>query len=137
MKPVMQTRFDEGANALDACVASILELPLERVPHFTGEGAGWMVALDSFTRHFGMAVVVIESRALRYICWPSDVLCIASGHTIHGKMHSVVYLGDKLVHDPNPSGCGLTGEPLSFTLFVLTNPARATWSNAKAQLGKA
>jgi len=124
MKPVVQTKFEDGANALDACIASVLELPLEQVPHFNGEGADWVLALDQFVRRFGCSPVVIEQQALRYICWLSDVYSIASGRSERGDMHSVVWLGNKMVHDPHPDRTGLMGDPLSFTLFVMLDPAR-------------
>ena len=48
MKPVDQTLFGEGrGNCLPACIASVLELPLEAVPHFVLED-DWVGALQTF-----------------------------------------------------------------------------------------
>lgn len=40
MKPVHQTNFQRGTgNCFAACLASILEMPLEEVPNFCHEGS--------------------------------------------------------------------------------------------------
>ena len=124
MIPVQQTQFEEGAgNSLDACVATLLELPLDRVPHFNGHGARWMVEMNRFLGKFGFAAFIIEAHAVRSVCWPIDGYSIACGQSSHG-LHAVVWKGSEMVHDPHPDGEGLAGPPMSFTLLCALDPSR-------------
>jgi len=50
MKPVFQTSFGKGkGNCVTACVASILEVPIESLPEFCGgEGPEWFQRLAKY-----------------------------------------------------------------------------------------
>jgi hypothetical protein len=41
MKSVDQTTFGPNGNCFSACVASLLELPIDAVPFFMSAGDGW------------------------------------------------------------------------------------------------
>jgi hypothetical protein len=103
--PVDQTRFgDPDGNCLAACLASLLELPLDDVPHFVAEG--WYSALERW----------LEPRGLWPLCFVSPTqaqlervlgYAIVSGPTERGLLHATVWRAGLLVHDPHPSRAGL------------------------------
>lgn len=116
MKPVMQTKFGapEG-NCFAACIASILELTLEQVNVPGTEG--WGASLDRWCKNRGYAYLWLDTSSLTAKLgngepgwfWSSDLYWIATGpcdREQDGKPlpHSVVFLGDNPVHDPNPAG---------------------------------
>lgn len=100
MKPVDQLfRVDRDGHGdcVRACVASILELPADRVPHFGLFGWNWMHALASFC---SVALVVP---------YEAEGFWIATGISPRGIGHACVYSGHSLAHDPHPSRGGLVG----------------------------
>lgn len=65
MKPVMQTKFtkDDG-NCLQACMASILELPIESVPDFVNTcGQKWLPEIIHWCHENGFGVVFANANA--------------------------------------------------------------------------
>lgn len=123
MKPVFQTimhKPEDGrfGDCHRAAVASILERPIEGVPHFAN---GWPSG-DVFAQRErewlltqGVAPVIVA-----YECGLEDVLrCmeaqnptifyLLAGESAQGVGHTVVCRGGKIVHDPHPSGAGLSG----------------------------
>ena len=112
MKPVMQTQFlgqvGPGAgNCHAACVASILELPLEQVPNF-------LEIVDEDER-YQQEQEWLASIGFYYVCTTTQEMTdkflgwhVAIGpNARNGTMHSCVYYGLDLRHDPNPAGGGL------------------------------
>jgi hypothetical protein len=108
MKPVDQDIFvndpqGRPGNCLQACVASILELPLNEVPHFV------TVPDDTW---FDQMVKWIESRG--YALYDSDGLScdedyvFAIGKSPRGVSHVVIYHKGEMVHDPHFSRAGIT-----------------------------
>lgn len=120
MIPVTQTTFGERkGNCFAACVASVLELPLEEVPNFCCENwdGEWYQAFKGWLRARGLDAICYavldggdEARAqiFRIACELRGVPWIGSGPNPSGVLHSTVWLGDALVHDPNPSQAGIT-----------------------------
>lgn len=114
MKPVdqdMKHRLEDGHRGmcLRACVASILELPLEDVPHF---GANKPTATQFYNRLYDW----LEARGYsyhfvtrkRYI--DRTKFYIISGPSPRGQgTHAVVGKGLDIEHDPHPSRAGLEG----------------------------
>lgn len=119
MIPVDQTRSGAiDGNCLEACIASILELPLEAVPdlacraHDGTDGEHWMEPLTRFARIHGYAVAYVTDAHLRprghhIACGPSD----AGGH-------AVVALDGRIVHCPHPSRLGFR-MPVTWWLLFL------------------
>lgn len=105
MKPIDQTKFGgvEG-NCFSACVASMFELPLERVPFFMVHGDKWYSVFAEWLGHRGEYPVCLPLRDE----WRPTGLYILSGTSPRGSfLHSVVARGHEIVHDPHPSRAGL------------------------------
>lgn len=118
MIKVMQTAFGFGkGNCFTACVASILELPIEDVPDFClmGDTVWWEelekwlfvrgLAPLTFCFNHGKQVTAEGTKDFFYVV--PRVPLILSGNNHSGVAHSVVlYDGDK-IHNPNPNCSGL------------------------------
>lgn len=105
MIPVLQDKFGRpskygGGNCLQACVASLLNLPLESVPHFMifGKEDWW----DAFNLFF-------FSRKMIVLGWvkglpPKDNKYYIASTRVKGKNynHAVICRNQKIVHDPSP-----------------------------------
>lgn len=115
MIPVFQDKFlvtdDSGentqrGNCLQASLASLLELPLDDVPHFVAmEEAVWFTKL----------ILWLEDRKFflyQTEIWLPNVYGLRIGKSPRGHYnHIVVTCGNELVHDPHPEGGGV-GETL-------------------------
>jgi hypothetical protein len=108
MIPVYQTIFgNKNGNCVQACVASILELPLSDVPHFL-EYNDWWEALNWFLGCRGMyavdLMINVHKRA-GFVCRGYHL--INGPNTRNGVLHAVVGKDGRMVHDPFPGGLGL------------------------------
>ena len=126
MIPVYQDKFlsldeegnpQERGNCLQACVASVFELPLEKVPHFVSYD-NWWGMFTQWLEQYNITLVRSDVRA-----W--DTYYIRTGKSPRGDFyHAVVYHGMDMVHDPHPDGTGLDGDDdQSSYLFVVKDPA--------------
>lgn len=118
MKPVYQTQFGANAgNCFQACIASILEMPLKNVPHFMLE-RDWITAFDSFLARFGLVSVTLDADQVSG--WKPTGFHLIGGKSPRGKFwHNVVGHNGEIVHDPHPSNDGLR-TIRDYTLFVAT-----------------
>lgn len=134
MKPVEQTRLNaHDGNCHAACIASILEVPLEAVPQPTvmemADFEGWACYLERVRREFlhprnlhdmtfgvrdGLGQLV---RPLGY-----SILCAASPRT--GGAHAVVALDGAIVFDPHPRREMGLGEWHDWTIFTVLDPTK-------------
>lgn len=134
MKPVCQTIFGTGrGNCFAACVASILELPIEEVPNFcadTPEGENWYPPFQAWAAArgvIGMPFVLPSADCEVLLRLARDEFpalpCIVFGATENGG-HCVVFQAGAPVHDPNPRreqrGALFS---LSMVLFLVRSPA--------------
>lgn len=108
MKPVDQTTFGvPGGNCMSACIASILELPIEEVPYFMGNdirGGAWKLKLKVWLAERGLYPLFITPVAEIYI----PRYHIMQGKSPRGRgTHAVVAKGDRVVWDPHPSRAGI------------------------------
>ena len=112
MKPVQQTITGEGGDCLRACVASLLELPIEEVPNFC-EDRDWCVWLPKLQ-------ICLQARGLKMEVYTTswcEEPAMAWGYSPRGLPHSVIYQSGRLAHDPHPSGDGIVC-PLYFVKIV-------------------
>lgn len=105
-KPVTQTRigYPEG-NCLEACVASILHVPIEDVPELYRYGDEWYEVLTTYVRRKGLLMVYVPDAGIK----PKG-LHIVSGKSprVETMYHACVARDGRIVHDPYP---GLDGYP--------------------------
>lgn len=137
MIPVdMRIKHDPPNNMGDCfkcCVASILELPYEDVPHFVqlkdgGFNEKWFYSLSDWCKQFEIEPVLINALETNDTPPPSAYFgygyCIATGQSksYDKTLHSVVYLNTELVHDPSHTKKGI-GDIVDFIVFVPLDPA--------------
>jgi hypothetical protein len=134
MIPVMQTDLTrEGGNCFSACLASMLEISIDEVPTFKTDDAGywwdkvqeWLATRGYFGIDVGLSGQPIQLSAL-----PHGVVAILSGqsfvypdrhHSIIGQVirsekHPEIIMW-KYLHDPNPSGKMIDGQPTTITFI--------------------
>lgn len=132
---VDQTVFEvPGGNCFSACVASLLELPIEQVPYFMGDEPfdteprdDWFPTLLDWLEPRGWWAVPVPLNN----DWRPSGLCILSGKSPRGDFdHSVVAMGRgcgeplEVVHDPHPSRAGVTSL-VDVVLLVPIDPAQS------------
>jgi hypothetical protein len=107
-----------------ASLASILELPLDAVPHFALEpDATWWQSLNTWmqARH-GLAVICVVDG------WEAPkVYHLITGLSPSGVEHATVGCGGIIVHDPHPRAEGRELRPQfrKWWFFVAVDPARS------------
>lgn len=114
-------------NCFQACLASILEMPLEQVPHVY-EGEGWvdetgrvgMRRLQAWLRPLGYLYFEIDFEAGWIDAWADlgylDCHYVFSGMGDRGVRHATVALNGRMVHDPHPSRSGVKPDEGKFLL---------------------
>lgn len=128
MRPIDQTTFGvpEG-NCFAACLASLLEIPLEEVPDLTHEtDSSWWGVVEKWLRLRGLYAVNFVCRGKDLDTFVPPGLHILNGPSPRGAFdHSVVARGREIVHDPHPSRAGLAGYR-DRMMLVPMDPARHT-----------
>lgn len=134
MKPVDQTTFGlPGGNCFSACVASLLEIPIDEVPYFMGDTgevlAGddpekWFERFEQWLSPRGLYPILLD---IHGISWRPAGLHILSGCSPRGRgraddLHSVVAQGSEILHDPHPSRDSVL-TIRDVTVLVPLNPA--------------
>ena len=125
MKPVYQTTFEGrvglgAGNCHSACLASVFELVIQDVPNF-------METVNDDERHI-QEHEWLRAKGFTCLCVSSTPetdaylgLHIAIGpNARNGTMHSCVYWGNELLHDPNPAGGGLAEVEYRYVLVPLS-----------------
>lgn len=152
MTPVFQTITDhnpqEGryGNCTQACVASILDMPLEQVPHFcfelpegTDGGIEETRRINEWLKPMGKVLVEFAVSADGMPSWIADwqnrgveFYHLLSGTSVRGNQHCTVGLNGKVVHDPHPAGGNLAPiENGTFGIGIITNLVPTPPENAK------
>lgn len=135
MKPVDQTLFGfKEGNCWIACIASILELSIDKIPNFCKgslqeEDNRWFKDTHVWLKNnYGLSLVGLTPELKNY---PSlkegySILC---GSSPRGKdsteSHACVYYNGEIVHDPHPSRNGLIDHEVVY-FFVSLNAAIET-----------
>lgn len=119
MTPVDQTILHDpetGAigNCMQAAIASLLDLPLDDVPHFVklypeSEQCGQAISDWCLDRRYFVVQLDLEQL-------PDQMLCMLHGTSPRGLPHVVVGRGTEMIHDPHPSRDGLTETWLAWIL---------------------
>lgn len=131
MKPVDQTEFgDKNGNCFPACLATLLELPVEAVPNFCkGDPEDWYAHVQAWLRPMGYSAVDLRLWVKGSDWRPNPgQLCILSGKSPRGDFdHSVVGIFAnphfRVLHDPHPSRAGIDGEFKEATFLICMDPA--------------
>lgn len=105
-------------NCVAACVATLLDLPLDRVPHFiefgiaygdsqevesVSAGNNWWAMMLGFLAGHGLWVVELDKVTDAEV----DEPVLVAGMSPRGVVHQVIYRSGRLWHDPHPSRAGL------------------------------
>lgn len=124
MRPVKQRNRHDPANGVygdchRACVASILELPYEEVPHFSdGPDDGRFAERErDFFARWGLVPITVAYNGhatLDQIMLTLKVQCpgvyaLLGGSSRNGTNHSVVVLDGEITHDPSIDQSGIVG----------------------------
>ncbi len=134
--PIDQSRFGKAGDCWAACIASILERPIEDFDLFHELYRAWGEQISTpgakipwevrsaypleLVRVTGHAVVRVDSAIER--CAPTGY-SIANGPGSRGADHSCVAFDGRVVHDPHPSRAGLI-DITSYEILV-----RIVWPN--------
>ena len=111
MIPITQTETGDRGNCLSACVASLLEIPIESVPNFTSEPyepPGMQpLRLNEWLSKLGLQAIyyVTDTMHCNHAC-PDDYYII-TGFSPRGRPHVVIGHQKQIVHDPHPTRAGL------------------------------
>jgi hypothetical protein len=119
VKPVDQNGFGRPqGNCYAACLASILEVPLDWIP----EGTRNHEHANPFLAPLGLRLVQLPKNDMRI---GPRVLHILTGPSPRGNetLHATVGRGGQIIHDPHPSRAGLAGTERQVTLLVALVPA--------------
>lgn len=123
MIPVQQTVTGPRGNCFSACLASLLEIPIESVPFFLSEVGDrtrfdWASRLDDWLGNFGLYALHFSTIPRSPSVMPA-VLHIMTGISPRGRPHAVIGKGHHIVWDPHPDRSGLT-EVDGYVLLVPT-----------------
>jgi hypothetical protein len=125
MIPVKQTIYEDPnrmGNCLQACIASLFELPLNAVPHFVESPDfpdNYIKFIEDSGYSFEGSMQIVEP--CPYIGMPEEVreyldnIVGVDGFFIVGGyakrftrvQHAVIFKGSKMVHDPHPGNSGI------------------------------
>ncbi len=129
LRRVDQTTFgtdweaDDCGNCLQACLATVLGLPLEDVPHFVHlYGDEWLQEMQKWLRPRGLGVMRAEEGT------KPEGFQLMNGQSPRGDFgHVIVSQDGQHYHDPHPSREGVVGE-VYYYVFIALNPS---WLGAK------
>ena len=119
VKPVFQTKTGKYGNCMSACLATVLELPIEMVPNFyeaiddKDDAAQWWAAVASFLQPFNLGITTLQFQN------PDDFtrlpgIFIVAGTSPRGLSHATVWQNGAMIHDPHPDGGGIKIETVDF-----------------------
>jgi hypothetical protein len=108
MKPVDQLREGLWGPCLQACLASILELPAGEVPDFAADhGHRWFRELVRWGERKHLHMVYVSTTTMIADLHPNNLYWIAIGDSVHQHRHSIVCQSNSVIHDPHSSRAGL------------------------------
>ena len=125
MKPVKQTIYNQSVNGvgncLQACIASIFELPLSEVPNFIEYERGNsenLQAMIEWLKPMGFKPLTLWFADWNDLNnWKPPGYHMIYGYSERGIKHAVVGYQGEMVFDPHPDNTGLSTVD-SYTVFV-------------------
>lgn len=137
MIPTKQTLLHDPANGvhgncLSAVIASLLHLPIERVPLFIDPDV-WVKDLNTWLRQFGLAYCMVEDFDCCIDAYGIKGLWHeVSGNTSRSKdvIHACVAKDGILAFDPHPDNTGLT-KITCYGFFIALEPWTILNQNAQ------
>lgn len=131
MIPIYQTRLGPRGNCLAACIASLIEVPIEDVDFSCADHPHtWDDVAREKLRPFGLSYIYAKVRregGKGYpALWTGPTLCIAHGPSPRATDHAVVYdcRWKRHAHDPHPDNVGIAYVD-AVSVIVPLDPARA------------
>lgn len=128
---IMHAPPEKIGDCFPCCIASILELPRDAVPHVY-EGDGWvdetgrvgMRRLQAWLKPMGYNYFELDFEAGWIDAWADagylDCHYVFSGISPRGTRHATVAHNGRMVHDPHPSRSGVKADDGKFLLgFVV------------------
>ncbi len=126
MVPAKQTKVGEHGNCYAACIASILELPIDDIPDVStlDDGAKQASVINCWLKdRFGLSLLELTLNRETGYQWP-DIWYIASGPSPKHKdyRHCMVARAGELVWNPGPEDSRLQ-KVATVEVFVVADPA--------------
>lgn len=113
----------QQGNCMQACVASLFNIPMADVPNFAAEKQ-WFKSFREFICAKGYVINSRVKTADGELHVPTG-LHLVSGKSSRGCEHMVIYKNGKLFHDPHPSNEGIE-KVLEFWMLLPLDPAALT-----------
>ena len=113
MTPVEQTIIGEHGNCFAACLASLMEIPIEQVmcaQEAHESGKSWTQELSRWLAPFGLSYIEVKPEGIDYVWLSRCGYHMIGGDSPRGTVggHSVIGLNGKIYFDPHPTRAGLT-----------------------------
>jgi len=143
MIKVYQTKFkgidvprEEQGNCFQACLASLLEIPLESAFDWTQysehrddipiEEQPWYAAFNEWLIKFGLASIYLQDYPSQLTALNGYYIVAVKSNTLkNGENHCVIINKGKLAHDPNPKSNAKGSTILGIYLLVPLDMAKA------------
>lgn len=122
MKPVRQTQRGRTGNCFAACMASLLEMPIHRMPTIFKDRRGalvkrdWLTVWKEFLRPFGLSIVWVNANH-HPAPWGWCIADMKQPETT--KTHAVLCYDGEIKYDPLPGIGEFTGAANWYVLTVL------------------
>lgn len=107
-----------------ACIASLLDLPLNKVPHFLFDNTVSSQVFNKRVQDFlnPLGLMYLETAEFDFKLMSGNAYHLIFGISPREVGHVTVGLNGKLVHDPHPSKAGLLdSSPKSYGFLVHTS----------------
>lgn len=124
MIPVFQTiEGPELGNCYAACIASIFEIPIDKIPNPNPNLDFYRDIYGPFLEKYNLCLAHFKN--------PEGSEFFPAGYQIAGVKsprfdcdHAVVVYNGKIVHDPHPSKDSLTAKIIDWDIFYLIDPSK-------------
>ena len=123
MIQIDQTIFDVGkGNCFAACIASILEIPINDVIHFpNGDCSNWREIINDWLKEKDMFFIDLilpgDMRDEQIKYWGYHII-MGDSPRCGDIRHAVVGYKGEIIFDPHPSRSGLLGTNFTYGLLV-------------------